>query len=403
MLDGDELDWELWEPMDLFEEKIKHPRYSQIREADKYQRRGDTARAQPIYAQECKRCDKTVLEACAAAHEAELHRSLGEWERAIEDYRRAFECFRFDDQPHNVAVTHLMLGLCYQANGNYAEAVEQFTQAHALFDTLLRKHREQGNRRHAGQYRALCEQTLLLQSHTNALAKAARNVATPAVDTSSAHIKVFITHADRAALRARGYTDTQIDQMRPEQAQQILEKKRPREDERARDNSTVQVIPIFDQALANGSGVWMNPEEQLEGYLCVSEFEINGRSYNLVNLTERGNHLHLKRDSQYGCVRVVGDSMNERGIEPNDYIIVERQREFQNGDLVAAALVDDTGRYGLVKQIRIERDQTGAITTIQLIPRSRNAMHKTRVFDLHNGGQLPDWIGRVVAVLKPVD
>jgi len=65
--------------------------------------------------------------------------------------------------------------------------------------------------------------------------------------------------------------------------------------------------------------------------------------------------------------------------------------------------VDDTGRYGLVKQIRIERDQTGAITTIQLIPRSRNAMHQTRVFDLRNGDQLPDWIGRVVAVLKPVD
>lgn len=362
MLEGDDLDWEHWEPTWLFEERINHPRYARIREADKYQWRGEAPRAQQIYAQECKHCDKATFEVCATAHKAESHRAQGEWEKAIEDYRRAAECFRLNDQFHNVAVAYLMLGLCYQAIAKYREAAEQFTRAHAQLDALRHRHCEMGNRRRAGHYKAMCETALLFQAHVNALDRA---------------IQVVTPH--------------------PAEARPTRINPPPRIWE-----SVVEFIPIFEQSLAAGSGVWLDAADHLEGYLQIGAFKIADKPYHLVNLMNDSNYLRLKRDSQYGCVCVKGDSMNQRGIEPEDYIIIERLREFQSGDLVAVALENDAGRYGLVKQIKIERDPMGTIQVVQLIPRSNNPLHKTLTYDLRRGDRLPDWIGQVIAVLKPV-
>lgn len=374
MFDGDDFDWEYWSPLRLFEERINHPRYISIREADKRQRQGDAWRAQQTYAQECKRCDKVTFEVCAAVHEAESHRSQGEWEKAIEDYRRAVECFRLNDQSHNVAIACLMLGLCYQAIANYREAVEQFTRAHTQFDALLQKHRAQGNRRQVGRYHALCEQALLLQAQANALGSVARGVLTQPTESLSAR---------------RG------ERTSAEEIPQRLSTLRVGE-------NVVEYIPIFEQSLAAGSGVWLDVEDSRKGYLQMGGLQIEGKPYRLINLIDHSNHLRLNQSRQYGCVRVVGDSMNRGGIDPGDYVIVVRQSDFDSGNLVAVALDDDVERRGLIKQIKIERDlHTGAIQVVHLIPRSSNPMHHVHSFDLRQGDRLPDWIGRVIAVLKP--
>ena len=371
MLEGDNLDWGFWEPIQLFEEKLNLPQYAPIREGDKLQRQGYAKRAQPIYRQECNRCDKTVLEVCAAVHEAESHRAQGEWDEAIQNYRRAFECFHANDQAHNIAVAHLMLGLCYQAVAQYRDAMDQFVEAHKQFDLLLQKHRGQGNRRHVGKYTALCMQALLLQWQTRALANAAEAA------------------AGQAGAEARVAPAPPVGGVAAE---------------RVWENNVVEVIPIFKQSLAAGSGVWMDSEERLAGYLKTTDFQIGDKRYHVVNLTDHSNYLRLRRDSQYGCVGVTGDSMNQRGIDPGDYIIIERLHEFQNGDLVAAALDDDLNRYGLIKQYKIARDdQTGAILEIRLEPRSSNPAHQARLFRAHNGDKLPDFIGKVLAVLKPIN
>jgi repressor LexA len=85
-------------------------------------------------------------------------------------------------------------------------------------------------------------------------------------------------------------------------------------------------------------------------------------------------------------LRVRGDSMIDAGIFDGDLVVIRRQADAANGDLVAA-LID--GEEATVKRLRREG------STVVLIPENRS--YEPMVFE-----QGVEILGRVVAVLRSV-
>jgi repressor LexA len=65
-------------------------------------------------------------------------------------------------------------------------------------------------------------------------------------------------------------------------------------------------------------------------------------------------------------LKAKGDSMNKKGINPGDLILVRQQHTAKNGDLVVALINDEA----TVKEYRILDE------AIALVPRSTNPKHK---------------------------
>ncbi|MFH0834515.1 MAG: transcriptional repressor LexA [Patescibacteria group bacterium] len=83
-----------------------------------------------------------------------------------------------------------------------------------------------------------------------------------------------------------------------------------------------------------------------------------------------------------------GDSMDEAGIEENDFVIVKAQPvEIRDGDLVLA----NVGDCGIVKKLKKSGD------TIALLPQSSNPIHKPIYLHSSDEGMI---IGKVISILK---
>jgi len=72
-----------------------------------------------------------------------------------------------------------------------------------------------------------------------------------------------------------------------------------------------------------------------------------------------------KPNNTYFLLQAKGDSMNEKGINNGDLILVKQQHSAENGDLVVA-LIDDEAT---IKELRVNDDN------VLLIPRSSNKAH----------------------------
>ena len=72
-----------------------------------------------------------------------------------------------------------------------------------------------------------------------------------------------------------------------------------------------------------------------------------------------------KPTNKYFLLHAKGDSMNEKGINNGDLVLVKQQNSADNGDIVLA-LIDDEAT---IKELRINKDN------VLLIPRSSNKTH----------------------------
>lgn len=72
-----------------------------------------------------------------------------------------------------------------------------------------------------------------------------------------------------------------------------------------------------------------------------------------------------KPSDKYFLLQAKGDSMNEKGINDGDLVLVKQQSSAENGDLVVA-LIDDEAT---IKELRVNNDN------VLLIPRSSNKKH----------------------------
>jgi repressor LexA len=72
-----------------------------------------------------------------------------------------------------------------------------------------------------------------------------------------------------------------------------------------------------------------------------------------------------KPGNKYFLLKAKGDSMNEKGINDGDLVLVKQQSSAENGDLVVA-LIDDEAT---IKELRVNDDN------VLLLPRSSNKKH----------------------------
>ena len=72
-----------------------------------------------------------------------------------------------------------------------------------------------------------------------------------------------------------------------------------------------------------------------------------------------------KPNNKYFLLQAKGDSMNEKGINDGDLVLVKQQNSANNGDIVVA-LIDDEAT---IKELRINDDN------VILLPRSSNKTH----------------------------
>ncbi|MBN2755165.1 MAG: repressor LexA [Candidatus Goldbacteria bacterium] len=80
-----------------------------------------------------------------------------------------------------------------------------------------------------------------------------------------------------------------------------------------------------------------------------------------------------KPPHKYFMLKAKGDSMNKKGINSGDLVLVRQQQTARNGDLVVA-LIDDEAT---IKEFRDLGD------TVALLPHSTNPKHKPIILDRH--------------------
>ena len=157
------------------------------------------------------------------------------------------------------------------------------------------------------------------------------------------------------------------------------------------------VLPVIDEIAA---GKEKPASDDTLGYMRQTdefEFEFEGRTLEAELL--RGSRLTFLSEYDYVAVRVSGDSMNQAGISPNDYVILRKSKPDSSGDIVAVVFRDEDDKATL-KRFYFEKSSGRVV----LKPESSNPEHKTRVLRPETfAGDNPsvELVGIAIAVLKP--
>lgn len=168
------------------------------------------------------------------------------------------------------------------------------------------------------------------------------------------------------------------------------------------DGHALLLMPLFG-SLAAGKSLWMGEDSVPDDMVEVDRLRIKGKPYRIINLKDQGRTVRVESSKMYGIAQVVGNSMNRlthklnepRYIENGDYVLLAASREgeyaAQEGDVVAAALDDITGRRGVVKRYRLVRGER------MLLSESDDPNEGDLSLDNLNG----EIFAEVIAVLKP--
>jgi len=123
-------------------------------------------------------------------------------------------------------------------------------------------------------------------------------------------------HAHLANLERAGYLKR--DPTKPRALELVKRERAPGRAQAAARGGDVRRLPLLGQIAAGGP---LLAEQNIEDYLAVPE--------------------PLSRGDEEFLLRVRGDSMIEAGILEGDYVVVRRQKDSRNGDIVVALAGDD--------------------------------------------------------------
>ena len=106
----------------------------------------------------------------------------------------------------------------------------------------------------------------------------------------------------------------------------------------------------------------------------MSVFNLDGHPHKLYNLHCDGGDIQLSPELSYFILWVAGDSMNQAGIDSGDYVLLRQQPEAEDGDIVAALVIDVDTMATLKRYWHLSNGE------IQLDPQSSNPIYQTLVF-----------------------
>jgi SOS-response transcriptional repressor LexA len=161
-----------------------------------------------------------------------------------------------------------------------------------------------------------------------------------------------------------------------------------------------RALPIIDEIAAGREKL---ASDEIVGYMRQDdEFEFGFEGQALKAELLRGSQLTFLPEYDYVAMLVSGDSMDEAGISPGNYVILRRKSKHvplspTSGDIVAVVFRDEDEKATL-KYIVIEPNR------VILKPKSSKPKHKTRVLrpEVFTGGSPSvEVVGVAIAVLKP--
>jgi hypothetical protein len=160
-------------------------------------------------------------------------------------------------------------------------------------------------------------------------------------------------------------------------------------------------LPVMDEIAA---GKEKPASDDIIGHMRrTAEFEFEFKGQALEAKLLRGSQLKFLPEYDYAAMRVSGDSMDQAGIAPNDYVILRKPKDVSlepsPGDIVAAMFRNEDDKATL-KRFYFDR----LSDSVTLKPESSNSEHKTRVLRPEAFvGNSPsvEIVGIAIAVLEP--
>ena len=139
-------------------------------------------------------------------------------------------------------------------------------------------------------------------------------------------------------------------------------------------------------------------------FMNTEKVRISDKDYYIVSLLRGSQIVNLLSERHFYLLRVTGNSMNQCSPEPiedGDYVVMREQRTANNGDIVAAVIIDDQGeneRRATLKRFAVQEGK------IFLKPESDDPEFQKPVYTNRIFEQLDDEVqirGVAIAVLKP--
>jgi hypothetical protein len=160
-----------------------------------------------------------------------------------------------------------------------------------------------------------------------------------------------------------------------------------------------RTLPVIDEIAA---GKEKPVSDDIIGYVRPNdefEFEFEGQVLGAKLL--KGSQLKFFPEYAYIAVRVLGDSMDQTGIAPNDYVILQKPQFVplvpSPGDIVAVVFRDEADNRAALRRIMVESGR------VVFRPESSNPAHKPRILrPAAFAGDNPsvEVVGIAIAVLK---
>jgi SOS-response transcriptional repressor LexA len=154
----------------------------------------------------------------------------------------------------------------------------------------------------------------------------------------------------------------------------------------------LQFLPIVSE-IAAGKATYTS--DDVTGYIATDVLRVGDQDL-IVRMLRKGSELKFLPEYHYFATHVIGDSMVEADIAPDDYVILVK-RPPRDRDVVAAVItdVDDGGGEATLKRFRFQENR------ITLKPESSNPEHQAYEFSLQEFQSRVRIAGVAVAVLKP--
>jgi len=289
---------------------------------------------------------------------ADLERRRMNWSRALElcsQGRRLSLARPTMDARGCEATTHMYRGAIYHSMGDLAQAMECYRQSANIFCLVSDP---DGQRDEMVAYYAM---GLVAQSQGN-------------------------------SIEAQGFYEKSLNLLEKHPSADVNEDNRLKK--RIAERMKYLAVDITDRV---GAGRPLLPVQP--GQISPNRIQLGDQAFRIKKTWEtgKGGVFALKAGNEYGALEVEGSSMRDVDIENGDYVIVKKQREAEQGDIVVMCIgdmIDDACVSGLAVKQYYKHG-----TTIYL--KAANPQYEPQEMIFKASDPTIAILGKVVAVLSP--
>lgn len=165
----------------------------------------------------------------------------------------------------------------------------------------------------------------------------------------------------------------------------------------------LRLFYVVEEVQAGSFGkVGVDPNNFL-GYVEMSQCRIDGVAHYVINLRGTERATRISWDKTYGLVKVRGDSMNARGIDDGDYVLLRSQTDANDGDIAASRIMKEEEIEATLKLfLRRGSEIILRFCSHNLAHKEDDGRDKEYYFSGYNDEEF-QIVGVAIAVFKPLN